>query len=233
MIRAGALAGGTAVVIDLLRASTTICYALGAGAERVVPVLEVEDALRARSSLGVRGVVLGGERGGKHIDGFDLGNSPSEYTSERVGGKTVVFTTTNGTRAALACKDAATVLVGCFANLTSVAESALATEADVHLVCAGTGGAIAMEDCLFAGALARRLVEQGMRQGNDESLLTVGAWSFAAAMPGGLDHALRSAQGGRNLSGLGMDADIAVCATVDASPVTPRMDARGAFVLVT
>lgn len=229
MIHAGALAGSAAVVIDLLRASTTICYALRARALRVVPVLEVEDALRARAALGVKGVVLGGERGGKPIDGFDLGNSPAEYTPERVAGKTVVFTTTNGTRAALACRDAAHVLVGCFANLSVVTERALTTGMEVHLVCAGTGGAVAMEDCLFAGALAQRLVERGLEHGNDESRLTGAAWLHAAATPGGVLGALRTAEGGRNLEGIGMGADIELCAVVDACGVAPRLDARGGF----
>src|SRR3990167_11479727 len=89
------LAGWTAVVIDVLRASTTILYALEAGAAEVIPCLEIEDALKIAGSMPRSQVVLGGERGGLPIDGFDLGNSPLEYDPSAVSGKTIVFTTTN------------------------------------------------------------------------------------------------------------------------------------------
>src|SRR5215218_3513126 len=93
------LVGSTVVVVDLLRATSTICQALAAGATEVVPFLEVSQALEAAEKHGRRDIVLGGERGGKRIDGFDLGNSPAEYTPATVGGRRVFFTTTNGTRA--------------------------------------------------------------------------------------------------------------------------------------
>ena len=91
------LRGGMAVVIDVLRASTTICHALAAGATAVLPCGEVEEALRLKQELAVENPVLGGEREGKLIDGFDLDNSPFRYTPENVAGRAVVFTTTNGT----------------------------------------------------------------------------------------------------------------------------------------
>src|SRR5262245_14849817 len=88
-------AGSTVVVIDLLRATTTICQALAAGAREVVPFRTIEETFAAAAKVGRHNVVLGGERGGKRIDGFDLGNSPSEYTPESVGGRRVFITTTN------------------------------------------------------------------------------------------------------------------------------------------
>src|SRR5687768_3032349 len=106
------LAGGVVVVIDVLRASTTITYALAAGARELIPCLEIDDARAAATKLPPAQVVLGGERQGLPIAGFDLGNSPRDYTPERVGGKTVVFTTTNGTKAMLQCRQAARVLIG-------------------------------------------------------------------------------------------------------------------------
>src|SRR5437868_6038312 len=105
------LRDATAVVIDLLRASTTICYALAAGAREVIPCLEVDDARRTAADLAASPPVLGGERKGIRIEGFDLGNSPDEYRPDTVGGRTVVFTTTNGTAAMQRCRPARRVLI--------------------------------------------------------------------------------------------------------------------------
>ena len=102
------LADETVVVIDVLRASTTITWALASGASCVIPCLEVEKARAKAAEIGTD-VLLGGERAGELIEGFDLGNSPSEYTREMVDGKTIVFTTTNGTRAMVQCSLSAVV----------------------------------------------------------------------------------------------------------------------------
>src|SRR3954447_24007137 len=102
----------TVVVVDVLRATTTIVHALAAGARAVVPCLEVEEARQRAANLPAGSAVLGGERQGLRIEGFDLGNSPTEYTPERVAGKTVVFTTTNGTRAMLHARGARRVVLG-------------------------------------------------------------------------------------------------------------------------
>lgn len=217
------------MVIDLLRASTTICAALHAGATRVVPVLEVAHAEEERRRLRDQGVVLGGERHGKKIPGFDLGNSPSEYTRASVGGKTLVFTTTNGTRAAWAARGAARVYVGCFGNLSAVADACVSAGTDVHLVCAGTGGEVAAEDCLFAGALAERLAEAGLGLGNDSAVLVLEAWRGVMETPGRVLEVLRGARGGQNLAAIGLGADIEQCAEVDVYAVVPRL-VEGGFV---
>jgi 2-phosphosulfolactate phosphatase len=146
------LAGATVVVIDVLRATTTITYALAAGAREVVPCLEIEDARQATRRFLSGEALLGGERGGVKIEGFDLGNSPEEYTSEVVKGRSVVFTTTNGTRAMMRCRKAKRVLIGSFVNLTAVQE-AIEAEDNVAILCAGTDGQITYEDVLAAGAI--------------------------------------------------------------------------------
>ena len=148
------LAGNVAVVIDVLRATTTIVHALAAGARQVIPCLSIDDARAAAASRTGEKVVLGGERQGVRIEGFDLGNSPSEYTPEAVGGRTVVFTTTNGTRAMLRCRQADHVLLAAFVNRAAVlAGNSRPSRQNVHIVCAGTGGAITREDVLVAGSL--------------------------------------------------------------------------------
>ena len=135
-----AVTGGIAVVIDVIRASTTITTALAEGAASVVPVATVDAARGRRQQLGGN-TLLGGERGGVRIEGFDLGNSPREYTRQRVGGHDIVFTTTNGTAALAACDGAAVILIGSLVNRTAVAAAARAAAtqlgAAVHLVCAG------------------------------------------------------------------------------------------------
>jgi 2-phosphosulfolactate phosphatase len=145
------LAGKTVVVIDVLRATTTIIHALAAGAKEVIPLLEVEEARELAAKLPGR-VVLGGERGGKQIEGFDLGNSPREYTPDAVGGKTLVFTTTNGTRAMLRCRQARRILIAGFVNFSAVCRE-LGDEDQIEIVCAGTDGHVTREDTLLAGAI--------------------------------------------------------------------------------
>ena len=153
LVAENALAGSTVVVIDLLRASTTICQALANGAAEVVPYLEIADAQVAASAApDGEEIVLGGERGGQRIDGFDLGNSPAEYTRKAVAGKRVFLTTTNGTRALNHARLARRILVGSFVNLSAVADS-IRDESRIDLLCAGTGGEETREDLLAAGAL--------------------------------------------------------------------------------
>jgi 2-phosphosulfolactate phosphatase len=225
------LAGGVVVVIDVLRASTTIACALAAGAVDVIPCLEVEDARRVAAGLPPGTFVLGGERGGRPIDGFDLGNSPGEYTPESVGGRTVVFTTTNGTKALMRCRLAKRVLVGSLVNRSAVCE-ALAEAEWVHLVCAGTRGRITRDDVLAAGAIVEGLVETGggrwelndeARVAGDCSQFSVFSFQSRALGPV-LAQALRATQGGRDLVEIGLGRDIEVAARVDSCPVVPELD---------
>jgi 2-phosphosulfolactate phosphatase len=156
----------TCVVFDVLRATSTFVTALHNGAKAVTPVAEISEALAIRQKQ--PGVLLGGERDGVRIRAaqtggidFDLGNSPCEYTPEKVRGKTIVSTTTNGTRALRACAGAQTVLAASFLNLTATAQFIRQLRpAKVMLVCAGTREIIATEDVLAAGALAEMLVNE-------------------------------------------------------------------------
>lgn len=229
----GALAGGVAVVIDQFRASTTICAALAAGARAVHPCLEPAEArvLKARDPE----VLLGGERSGVLIEGFDLANSPPEYTAERVAGRVVAFTTTNGTKAVLHAREegAARVVIGCLANVSAVVEALAGDPRPVHLVCAGTRGMVTLEDCFAAGAIVSRLGVEGRRCSEDDTALAFGLL-YDGVMSEGVDLALvlRDGFGGRNLRREGLEGDIAVCAEVNRYPVVPELDfARGEFVV--
>ena len=220
-----ALAGATVVVMDVLRATSTLTYALAAGASRVIVCLEVDEAKQIAGKLASERPLLGGERGGLKIPGFDLGNSPSEYTPESVGGRTLVFTTTNGTRAMLRCRQARQVLLGSFVNRRAVLR-ALAAADKIHLVCAGTRGQITREDALCAGSLVAGLLESGAEhQMNDEARLALAAWQAITAdgiQPAALAQALHETQGGRNLIAEGLEADIAWCADLDRFDFAPR-----------
>ena len=133
------IAGGVVVVIDVLRATTTIIHALEAGAVEVIPCLEVDEARAIAATMPRSEFVLGGERGGLQIEGFDLGNSPLEYEPEAVEGRTVIFTTTNGTRAMHQCRLAERALLGAFVNASAVVDQ-VAECPRVHLLCSGSGG---------------------------------------------------------------------------------------------
>ena len=157
------LRNAACVVFDVLRATSTIVTALHNGAKAVIPVAEISEALAIRQKQ--PGVLLGGERDGVRIRAgqtgggdFDLGNSPREYTPEKVHGKTIVSTTTNGTRALRACAGAQTVLAASFLNLTATAQFIRQLQpAQILLVCAGTRENVADEDVLAAGALCEIL----------------------------------------------------------------------------
>jgi 2-phosphosulfolactate phosphatase len=228
-----ALADATVIVVDLLRASTTICTALAAGAECVMPFATIDETIDAALHFGREHVLLGGERQGKLIPGFDLGNSPAEYMPERVGGRRILFTTTNGARALDHARDARRVLVGAAVNRAAVARAVQAEER-ILILCAGTDGVVAREDMLTGGAIFERAMTVNI------------TWSFNQAAGAALDdwYALsgdaRSAQqpladyfasalpgtdGGRNLINIGQDADLARCAQLDVLDIVPQLDA--------
>jgi 2-phosphosulfolactate phosphatase len=218
------VAGGSVVVIDQLRASTTIAQALEAGAAAIVPCEEVEDARRISETL--PGSLLGGERGGLRIPGFHLGNSPSEYVPRAVAGRVIVFTTTNGTQALRRAAPASRAAVGSLANRSAVAAWA-ADDQPLYLVCAGIRGSVCAEDVIAAGAIAAVLVERGASIADDAGALAVAAWDAVAQRRESITDALRASRGGRHLARVGLEADIELCSTVDALRVVPVRDGRG------
>lgn len=235
----GAVAGGIAVVIDVIRASTTIITALAHDAAGVIPTDAVEKA-RSRAAMLGGETLLGGERGAVRIDGFQLGNSPREYTREQVAGRPIVFTTTNGTAALAACQDAAVVLIGSLVNRTAVAAAArraaarVAAQADpvaVHLVCAGVEGQVADEDLLGAGAIADAAqalfpddaLDQAAKEARAQFLTAAGHHTGAAAIAQ-LTASLASTEGGRRIVALGMQDDLPIVAALDAHQTVPIFD---------
>ena len=216
------LRGHVAVVIDVLRATTTIVHALASGAREVIPCSEVAEALAIRDRLGKETCRLGGERHGLLIEGFDLDNSPFSYTPDSVGGRTVVFTTTNGTRALAAVSTADQVLVAGFVNRAATSERLRADGRPVWIVCAGTDGGVTAEDVLVAGALAAEIAG-APAEGADcsvEDIEATDARVEACALSIGFARshaqtyetrlaAMRASRGGQNLIENGFDRDIA------------------------
>ncbi|MEO1529378.1 MAG: 2-phosphosulfolactate phosphatase [Planctomycetota bacterium] len=212
--------GSTAVVIDVLRATTVMTTAGANGATSLMTFAEVDQA-RAAARTFDPPALLCGERHCERIEGFDCGNSPSEYIPERVEGKPVILTTTNGTRAIQAACTADRLLVASFLNLESVVR-AIRGEPQVQLICAGTNGDVTLEDILLAGAIADRCNAISNRHLDDSARLAIAAWrEVTTAIDDEVDletalaaNLVRSL-GGRNLVALGYDQDVRRCARVD------------------
>lgn len=227
------LADRVVVMIDLLRASTTICHALAAGAEGVVPCLEVDETFTKSQKWDRSEIILGGERSGKRIEGFDLGNSPAEYTPENVFGKKVFFTTTNGTKALGHARLARKILIGAAVNRQAVVDALLQTE-HIEILCAGTNGQVTREDILAAGAI----VEQLQKSGSENLLLNewaeaaVREWQELETTARALRRTvsdqfaleLRETQGGKNLLAIGFDHDLEICSQLDTLQIVPELD---------
>ena len=217
-------------MIDVLRASTTMITALANGATRVIPAAAVDEARRLAEAIDPP-PLLGGERGGVRIAGFDLGNSPLDYTPDRVGGRAVVITTTNGTAALHASLDAAEIMIGAIVNRAAVAETArrlAVSSGKVHLVCAGTDGAVSAEDVLAAGAILDAAAADARGDELDEAAHEALAFFRRVATHGDVPERLvdefRRSPGGSNLVDLGMEIDLPVAAAIDSLAVVPRLD---------
>lgn len=228
LIPEGALRGGVAVVIDVLRASTTIVHALASGCTAVIPCGEIDEARQVAAGLPRGSAILGGERQGEPIPGFDLGNSPGDYTAEACRGKTLVMTTTNGTRALLASLEAETVLVAGFVNLAATVQRLIHETRPVHLVCAGSEGRVSYEDSLLAGAFAGRFFDLEHGLGNDEAEIVRGMWQHVQEIvwshedhggrPGEeapLVRYLKRGAGGRRVMELGLERDVQAAAAIN------------------
>ncbi|HSJ05229.1 MAG TPA: 2-phosphosulfolactate phosphatase [Longimicrobiales bacterium] len=216
----GGTGGRTVVVVDVLRATSTIIHALVSGARSVLPVAGVEEAARKAEALGRDAATLCGERDTQPIRGFDLGNSPPEFTRERVGGKTLVMTTTNGTAALLEATGAARCYVGAMLNVSAVAGRLREEGGDALLLCAGREGAFAAEDALCAGRILRLLREAGAGvTGNDAA---AAAWRLARTASAA--RVLERSAAGRRLKELGRGEDIAFCAREDVYTSVPVFD---------
>lgn len=221
------LPGATAVVIDVLRATSVIATALANGARRVY-ACESIDSARQLAAQSPSDSLLCGERGGLPIDGFDLGNSPAEYTPQRVRDQTIVLTTTNGTLALAAADQAEQVLTASFLNFSAVTDY-LSSQSRVVILCAGTNGRITSEDVLLAGAIVETLLPVGFQIADDSTQLALHHWRQSGASLGDaamLGDALSLSSGAGNLKRIGLSDDVMRVAQVDQCRCVPMRCAR-------
>ena len=213
-------AGRTVFVVDILRATTTMCAALSHGARAVIPVGTTEEALKLKQTVGSE-VLLAGEQNCVRIQGFDLGNSPREMTEETVKGKLVVMVTTNGTRALLAVQNAAAVYPAAAANLSLAGEKAWEVyerDRELVIVCSGRENAFSLDDAYCAGRLAVAAMG-GRRRAKGLNDAALACLDLVRRYGGRWERPLRSSRAGRELITLGFAEDVEDAARPDAYPV--------------
>ncbi len=215
-----------AVVIDVLRATTTIAWALQNGAEAVQTFSDLDELRACADQWPESSRLLVGERGGKTLDGFDLGNSPVAVTPEVVKGQRLFMSTTNGTRSLQKVRDIASVYTAALPNRRAVADRLMHQQPErLWIVGSGWEGAYSLEDSLAAGALAALLLDQGAVIANDEMQAALVLWERWKADP---EACLRMATHGQRLQRIGNhDADFRCCAGLDVLSVVPTQVERG------
>jgi len=205
------------VVIDVLRATSSICVAFANGVKSIVPVAGIEESIAYRE----KGYLVGAERNGEMLEGFDLGNSPFSYMDERVKGQRVALSTTNGTQAIVAAKGAAQIVAGSFLNLDHLAEWLPLQDKSVLLLCAGWKNSFNLEDTLLAGALSEKLIPHfELNRMRDALLAAVHLYEIAK---GDLYGFLASSTHRKRLEKLQIEKDIEYCLTPNLAPVIPGL----------
>jgi 2-phosphosulfolactate phosphatase len=216
-LNAERLSASVCVVIDVIRATSTIVTALAHGASGVQPVADVGDtfALKALNP----DALLAGERGGRPLPGFDLGNTPEDYTAERVGGRRIILTTTNGTQALAAGRGARAVMTASLLNLNAVADRLKELGPPWIVLCAGCEGGFGIDDAIVAGVLAEALNQ-------DHALV-----SLYHSVRGDLAGALLGSRAGQELVKVGLEKDVPFCAQRDVFTLVPTLGADGVLKL--
>lgn len=210
---------GCYVVIDVLRASTVICTALSNGAKEIIPFADIE-AARSQYAKASTGSLLCGEREGVKIRGFDLGNSPAEYTQDIVASKSLYYASTNGSVALAQTPLGVETIVAGLVNLNAAAEHIDKIGLTTLIVCSGRDGGFSLEDAVCAGALIARLweVSEHAEPATDSAYAAQAIWDRYKDDP---TMALWQSDHGKYLISLGFGSDLAICADVDALPVVP------------
>lgn len=205
------------VVIDILRATSSIVYGIDNGAEAIIPVAQVDDCL----TYADKGFLLAAERNGEVVDGYDFGNSPFSYTATKVAGKTIVLTTTNGTKAMYMARERAhKVIVGSFLNITAVCDFLKEQKKDVLLLCAGWKDQFNLEDTLFAGAVVN-FMRKSFENFDDSSVAAEDLYLLAKDDLRGY---LRKSSHSHRLEQLNIEEDVKFCLQLDICKVIPVLE---------
>lgn len=212
------------VIIDIFRATSSICYGIHNGARAIIPVSTVEECRSFRQ----QGHLLAAERNGMVVDGFDFGNSPFSYSADKVADKTIVLTTTNGTRSIELSRQAKKVVIGSFLNLSALCNWLREQTESVLLVCAGWKGNFSLEDTLFAGAVVDRL-QYDFHVEDDSAVAAMDLYLNAS---GDLRRYLRKSSHSERLKKLDIEEDITFCLQVDQLDTIPVLQGDALIRLV-
>ena len=215
------LANRVVIVIDVLRASATIAQALYNGCKDVIPVESADRALDLMQKIGRGFVLLCGEREGKKIEGFDLGNSPYEYENAVVKDKTLIFATTNGSKAIVKASAGEKVVIGSFVNFQSVLDLVANLNKDLSVLCSGENNHFSLEDAVCGGMFIDKLKDYGKVQLNDGAQV---ACILYQKNKENLLKALETSEHGKYLISLGFKNDLSFCCQLDAIPVLPILE---------
>ncbi len=207
------------VVIDILRATSAMCTAFHYGVDKMIPVATVEEATEYKN----QGFMVGAERNGVALDGFDFGNSPFSYMTDKIKGQTIVISTTNGTQAIEAAKDAYQVVIGAFTNISALCDYLIAQNRSVLLLCSGWKNRFNWEDSMFAGAVTNRLLKAGMHKTGDASLAM--AFLYDQSQKNQIKF-LRNSSHAERLASLGLKKDIKYCFQLDQTSIIPVLKGK-------
>jgi 2-phosphosulfolactate phosphatase len=203
------------VVVDVLRATTTIITALKHGIKSILPV----DTVELCRDLQMKAYIGAAERGGKKVEGFELGNSPFDYINPGYAGKKIAFTTTNGTRTISKINNADRIIFGAFVNLNAVSRYIITHNKNVAIVCAGWEGEVNLEDTMFAGALINMLQPPFIREGDGAEL----AWNLFRLGEKDIPGLLEKSSHVQRLKKLGLQKDIEFCFELNKYDIIPEL----------
>lgn len=212
------------VVIDVLRATSTICAALSNGAASVIPVTTIEECLALKTTENI----IACEREGKIADGFEHGNSPLEYTPAIIKDKSLVLTTTNGTRCINMSKGADLIITGSFLNLSAVSAFLAKSNKDTILFCSGWKDQFSLEDTLFAGAVIDQLQDK-FNFNNDSSFAS---WQLYQSAKDDLLNYVKNSSHYQRLAGYGIEKDIAFCVNIDTYSIVPYLNSTNQLTIL-
>lgn len=205
------------VVIDVLRATSSICVAFANGVKSIVPVATIEESQQYKS----KGFLIGAERNGEMLEGFDLGNSPFSYMDPIIVGRDIALTTTNGTQAIAAAKNAYQIVAGSFLNLTVLSDWLVQQDRNVLLLCSGWKNSFNLEDTLLAGAIVSNVKDHfEFTKMRDAALAAEHLYNIAKHDINGF---LEESSHRKRLEKLNIEKDIVHCLTPDSAPVIPGM----------
>jgi 2-phosphosulfolactate phosphatase len=209
------------VVIDVLRATSVMIHALSEGALEIIPVATVEEAFQMAKVFPREAILLGGERESRKIEGFDLGNSPREYTAEKVRGRKLILTTTNGTKAFHLVSSGREIFAGSFFNIGALARRCLEWDKDLLIFPSGDEGDFSLEDAVCGGMLIDLITEKG-RKPISLSDSSCGAQILYERFETNLIEAFHLSRHGKELIKRGFEKDLAYCAQIDATDIVPQ-----------